>query len=83
MAFLDTLTKFCKNQNVGNLWTKNNVNGCFFKFCQLFIYSSHSRISPLLKENRKKKLKQGCGRWETFIENMVHRIIATIAVNLV
>ena len=59
----------------------------FFKFCQLSIsceiYSSHSRISPLLKENRKKKLKQGCGRWETFIENMVHRIIVTIAVNLV
>ena len=59
MAFLDTLTEFCKNQKVGNLWTKNNVNGWFFTFCQLSIsceiYSSHSRISPLLMENRKKK----------------------------
>ena len=29
------------------------------------------------------KLKQGCGRWKTFSKGMVHRIIATIAVNLV
>ena len=29
------------------------------------------------------KLKQGCSRWKTFSQGMVHRIIATIAVNLV
>ena len=29
------------------------------------------------------KLKQGCGRWKTFSKGMAHRIIATIAVNLV
>ena len=29
------------------------------------------------------KLKQGCGRWKTFSKGMVHRIIATIAANLV
>ena len=29
------------------------------------------------------KLKQGCGRWKTFSKGMVHRIIATIALNLV
>ena len=29
------------------------------------------------------KLKQDCGRWKTFSKGMVHRIISTIAVNLV
>ena len=29
------------------------------------------------------KLKQGCSRWKTFSQGMVHQIIATIAVNLV
>ena len=57
----------------------------FLKFCQLStsyeIYSCHSRICP--EEKTETKLKERCGRWKTISKGMVHRIIATITVNLV
>ena len=59
----------------------------FFKFCQLSIsgeiYSSHSRISPVLRQNRKKNWNKVVADGKLFLKAWSIEKFSTIAVNLV
>ena len=62
------------------------MNGLFFGVLSAVNWLpnlvSSQQDSACTEAKPEKKLKQGFGRWKTFSKGMVHRIIATIVVDL-